>query len=573
MATNQESATTLFALHGTPPHIIHQHNGITYRVGLDGSTVFDAGNGFTIPAPGCPCPEKLLQATGYYFLWINRKWLPFALAIVGLVVLVEVGVLALGEGEAVAAFIARFSFWMNSVLLVLAATAVIGIGIRNTKKCIHFKWGKDDPLLLAPGEISITPDVAVFSESVDETPAEYMARVNAAMAGLKTGQWLLVMRFRSSFLVVQTSDNTSPTVSFLTALRSAPLHGGGQPISHDEALKARTVFNIETWSEYIDYCQRFAEDFAPWAAVEKINHSKNNPIATMLQAASICFALIFFALPMSAQKSKQVGDYLGAVRFEREAPQRGADVSFVFSKSVLSRTGDGAKSYKDLLKSGSYYTEVSDQGALIGVTVGGAVIAPVGGAVKADPITRREATATSAQPLPESVAGGSMFDMLPDSNALQSMKMAHLKEKAHEWVKVAPVLDYYLWRFWGIMGFCLVVGVLLWVLSAVSATDSVKSLHGYAYIGNAITGMHILTKTVLFFLLAFPTVVLLLADAVRVYYTDTFSIFLVVKYAIIALIWYFAFEKILPDSPQMGGGGGGFKGNYPGGRPGLNSGQ
>jgi hypothetical protein len=106
---------------------------------------------------------------------------------------------------------------------------------------------------------------------------------------------------------------------------------------------------------------------------------------------------------------------------------------------------------------------------------------------------------------------------------------------------------------------------MFWVFAKVSAKDSIRDVRGYALIGNAITSMHIWSKTVLFFLMVIPSGVLLLNDTIRMYYTETFNWFFVVKYVIIYMIWQYVFEKILPDSPEVGGGVGSQRGagNYP----------
>jgi len=90
---------------------------------------------------------------------------------------------------------------------------------------------------------------------------------------------------------------------------------------------------------------------------------------------------------------------------------------------------------------------------------------------------------------------------------------------------------------------------MLWVLAKVSAKDSLKDIYGNAFLGNAITQMHIFTKTFLFGIMAIPTVVILLDDCIRAYYTSVFGFWFVVKYIAVYFVWQWVFEKVLPDSP------------------------
>ena len=121
MTQSAESATCYYVLHEKPPYIVYQTNGITYRVSLNGQTLWDAGNGLFIPMPGCPCPERLATAHMLYFLHRNRRWIPGALMVSALIVVMNMALMATEGGEIYAAFITAFAFWMNTILVTLAA--------------------------------------------------------------------------------------------------------------------------------------------------------------------------------------------------------------------------------------------------------------------------------------------------------------------------------------------------------------------------------------------------------------------------------------------------------------------
>ena len=549
MEANKKRAIMHYVLHQNPPYIHCRVNDLDYMVMLNGRTFFDCGNGLTIPAPGCPCPEKLPIANMLYFLHINRKWMPFAVLLCLLAVVVNAGLMLTSGFEMAAAFGQQVSFWMNTALVSLFSLSLIALGIYNFKKGVVVQWGeKEEPKLLLAGEISIAPDVPLFSNSADETPEDYRIRVQAALSALVPGTWIVVMPFRQNFGVIQISNSIDEALEGHVFLRSNPIHDGGVEITQEQAIASANIYSRETWQDYAGYCREFADRFRLWAITEKMT-SKNNPITTVLQQMAVVFALLLFAIPIFAQKSRQVSEYLGETRYKKEAPKNGEEVSFVFSKSVLTRIADGKKTYEKLLPSGPFFTDKADAGTLIGITVGPDDIAPVARITKETVVTKKEA-AVSALPVSDEV-GGSFLDNLPDSLALEGMKAQHLRDKALEWRKIHPVLDYYMWRFWGLMVILFGIGGAFWVIAKVSAKDSIKDLHSYAFLGNAITGMHIWSKTVLFCLMAVPTLVIIIDDAIRAYYTTVFGFWFVVKYAVAYYVWQFVFEKVLPDSPEV----------------------
>jgi len=558
MRTVNKSAT-IYCLDQQPPYLIHTIGEATYRVDLSGKTFLATGSGLDMPMPGCPCPEQLATANAMYWFMRNRKWLPAAVFFVALAVIANVLLLATAGGEYYAAFVLSFSFWANTALAALSALCLIAYTISSFRKGLKLAWGADaDQKLLDPGAITVTPDILVMSESESETAEAYALRVETARATLKRGQYLVVLPFKNPFAVVQTSSPYDDDVQGVTMLRNAPvMEEMSADITPDKLAEATNVFAGETWERYLAYCRDFSKQFVPWAAVRKLHTGAADPIKFV---AALAFAVLLFAVPATAQKSRQVREYLGDLRYSQDRPDNGADVSFVFQRAALSRRADGSKTYAELLRASSVYSDAEDMGKLVGITVNSTAIAPVG---KAEKPAKKAAAGVSAVAIPEDANAAPWYSALPDSSELSVMKAEHLRDKAQEWHRLKPVMDYYAWRFWSIMSFLLVLGCMFWVLSKVSATDSVRSLYGYAFIGNAITGVHIATKTVLFFILAVPTIFIIGSDAIRAYYTDTFSLFMAVKWALTAVIWYYAFEYVLPDSPQMGGGGGG--GDYPGG--------
>lgn len=177
--------------------------------------------------------------------------------------------------------------------------------------------------------------------------------------------------------------------------------------------------------------------------------------------------------------------------------------------------------------------------------------------------------AQSAVPVPPRAGWtgqNSVFNKLPDSASLEVRKAAFMLERAAEWKRVEPVVDYYMWRFE--ISFLVIfigIGGILWVFAKVAARDSIKDIYGAPIFGDVLTRMHIWSKGCLFLILAAVTLVYLGEAVVRYYYTGEMPTFwTLVKWAVICWFWYKVFEFVLPDTPgskpehqsrQLGGGG------------------
>lgn len=444
-------------------------------------------------------------------------------------------------------WIGYFSFVMNTILVVLGGLSLIGWAGLCFFKNVTIDFGGEKPqMLLDAGSVSVAPDTIIMSLSADESSESFKARMDAAFENEGTQKWVLVIAFRHHcFQVLMASDVGKEGVRFF--LRTHGLENITPTMAQTgESMRA---FKSETFGQYIDYCRLLADDFKTWAAHEKTE--RTNPFigATefLKSNAILPMAFLFAMLPGFAfgQKTKQVEQYLGD-RAEMAVPS-GKVVDYVFAKREISVRSQGGN-YLETLKGVAFFQDESDAGKLLLIKVGGEKILPVN-PKKMVETSNSAIEPGSLQPIPDGTPGESFLDRLPDSTELQAMKLAHLKDKALEWRSIRPVLDYYMWRFWGLMVILFGIGGAMWVLAKVSAKDSIKDLYGNAFIGNAITQMHIMTKTFLFCLMAVPTLVIIIDDSVRAYYTSVFGFWFVVKYAAVYWVWQWAFEKILPDSP------------------------
>lgn len=548
-ATSQfdQSATVHYSLHERPEFMVYFHNGYAYKTMLNGQSFVKVAD-MWIPCAGCPVPEKLPMANFLAFLNRNANWIPAMLMGCICVVVTHIALLVTDGAEFAAGWLQTFSATMNTTLVVLAALTLIAWAISAFKKGLVVDFSGAMPKQLAAAStvaISVAPDTGVFSLDETESPDEYNARVRAAIeAG---AGWVLVLPFRSEYGAIHTGGSSDESEGHVF-LRSNPPHDGGEVITFEEAKAAKATYTRERWADYCAYCSEFAKRYNDWAKTAKIQEGVN-PLNVILKRAAVFVFAMFMAFAGQAQKSIHVRKYLGELRYTQDAPT--GEVEFVFRNRVYGRTAGGSKTWEQLLKDSPKYSDADDSGKLVGITLDGKVVLP----------SKKQTTSETAQasaiavpdevPTLPQVAG--FFESLPDSSELAVMKHQSIMERRKQWSKVEPTLEYIMWRFWNLMILIVGIGGILYVLSKASATDAIHDLSGYPLIGNAITWLHIGTKTVLFLILCIPTVVVLGADVIRYYYTQDFSFLWLMKYAVICWAWYYGFQKIIPNSPGWAG--------------------
>jgi hypothetical protein len=557
-----QSATVSYVLHEKPEHILFNHAGSIYKTLLTGQTFVLAGATW-IPVSGTPIPEKLPVLNFMAFLHRNARWIPAALLACVCIVLTHVCLLITDGAEFAAGWLQTFSAAMNTTLVVLALLTLVSWAISTFKKGLTIDLDFGVTKQLAAGStdgISIAPDTAVFSLSDNETTAEYNARVKAAIEA--AGGWVLVLPFQSEYGVIHTGGDALESHGHVF-LRSNPPHDGGETFTAPEAAQAKQIYSRERWADYVAYCSEFARRYTSWAKAAKIQESAN-PLNIILNRATVFAVCMVLSFAGMAQKSVHVRKYLGELRYTQDAPT--GEVDFVFRHRVYTRTAGGSKTWEHLLKDAPGYSDSDDAGKLVGITLDGKVVAPAGKQTKETAHASAVPVSDEIETLPKTKG---FFESLPDSSELAVMKRQSIMERRAQWAKVEPTLEYYMWHFWQLMVLIAGIGGILFVLSKASATDAIHDLHGYPLIGNAITWLHISTKTVLFLILCIPTVVILGSDVITYYYTRSFSFVWLIRYALICWAWYYGFQKIIPDSPGSQGPNNRM-GNYPNGQRFLN---
>ncbi len=542
-----ENAKYAIDLQRSPAVIYVFSQGLKYEVCLkDGSTSVEmAGNLY--PVPGCPFPVELVSARFWAFMSMHTHGLIRVGVTVAALIVLQICLMVFIGGNFAAMSISYFSLFMNTTLCLLFCMVVLAYCGKKFLGNFEFTMfpDKEEVKLLDIGQVSIGADIPVFSLIEDEAAESFEARMRKAMEVAGDEKWVVVMPFKNHMTSIYMGIRPDgETVDAVTFLRHIPFVEG--PFTEKQVFDAMQFSKQQSFSDYMAYCRGFADEYITWSAAEKMpKYSPFETIVSTMKASATCLVLLLFSFsPLNAQKTEQVKTYLGD-RAEMPTPT-GKEVSFIFEKREISVISQG-KDYVQTLQGIPFFQDKQDAGKLLLIKVGGEKILPKS-------LAKREtasaiANPESARPIPEDTQGESFLERLPDSSELQVMKSEHLKNKALEWHSIRPVLDYYMWRFWGLMVILFGVGGAMWVLAKVSAKDSIKDLHGNAFIGNAITQMHIMTKTFLFCIMAVPTVVIILDDCIRAYYTSVFGFWFVVKYAAVYWVWQWAFEKILPDSP------------------------
>jgi len=523
--------------------------GTKYQVNIkSGQTFVQIGEDF-YPVSGCLFPAELAWAKTWAFLLNNWNTLLMVGASMVALTLLQLCLAITYPGDFMGHFIASFSLWMNTALVVgfcLTATAIFVKQFMGGVVVVDLNR-KEKTALIGSGEIGISPDVMVMATSEDEAAESFESRMKTALSETEgTARWVLVIAPRhGTFAVCKNSDLGAPSepVAFL---RTNPFDES--PFDESQVISSTSKYKKENFEQYANYCRLLAEDFKKWASFAKMGKTDVFDVLASTMKSAAILALILFCTPaMSAQKTAQVREYLGD-RADLVVPPAGQMVSYIFNNREIEVRADGVKNYVETLKQAAFFSDKDDAGRLVLVKVGKDKILPT------PPKSGRVASASvegkgiPTMPGKESVG---FLDGLPDSTELQRMKAAHLAGKKDVWKKAEPVLDYYMWLFWGFMGLLIGSGALLWTISSVAATDSIKNVYG-TMVGNVISLAHIWAKTWLFMIMAFVTVVFFLDGSIRYYFTDSVSFWSVAKIVLTCLVWKYVFEKILPDTPGSG---------------------
>ncbi len=548
-------------LHRTPPVLHLTERGSHYEIRLnDGSTAMMIGD-IPVPVQGCPFPSELARARFWAFFHRNFHALMISFMVIACLVALHMALMLTYPGEMIGATISVFSFWMNAALVVTGSAAVIAYTVRKFWGGVAIKWGHDqETQLLTAGSINIAPDMLIASESLDESPESFEARMRAAFeetAG--TQRWVLVVpRGQWKFMVIKNSDLPDAKAMYSEFLRSAPFDP--TPFGELEIARDSSAYTKEPYGNYLEYLRHLTDEYRIWSEAAK--QGAVDPFASianaMKKAMNTITLLLLFTLSMSAQKTTQVIAYLGD-RATIAAPESGKQVDFVFERREISVRANGKSNYIDLIKSVPFFSDADDAGRLLLVKVDGQKIMPKAPATTAEPKQEKMVSEKigegSVSDVPVDL-NTSMFDQIPDSAAFQKMKYADLADKRRQWVKVEPMVDYYMWKFYLWLPLLAVVFAYFWWVASLGSAESVDDLLGHAVVGNIILKSYVISKAMLFVLLILIGAVFSLQWAVTYYYTYDVSFWMLVRIGLIAWLSYQVSKKVLPnlkrDAPAGG---------------------
>jgi hypothetical protein len=195
---------------------------------------------------------------------------------------------------------------------------------------------------------------------------------------------------------------------------------------------------------------------------------------------------VFLYTSLSAQpKSEQVRQHLGP-QYETSAPT--GTVKFRFAKMELRRDGDGRKTYADLLRNVTGYSDADNLGKLQSIQVeyvkdGRVRVAEVP-RVEMAPVYVESSTGDPVRPRISAVALDSTHGeawSLPDSAAIAD-NVEVVKRKigfysSQVWSVTRPVWGVIMYFFWSIFSVLIAFGVIAWYWAKLSANEEMPDIH------------------------------------------------------------------------------------------------
>lgn len=467
-----------------------------------------------------------------------------------------VAALQYGGDEVYLRFVSIFAFWANLVLFMFIVLLFAAAGMYNFKKgvVIHHTlvWTSDGPAL--PSGIDLHPDIAVFSQSPDETAEELADRWEKAQSEA-TGRFAVFIGFRRPVGVIYGRQQGSE-VNITFTRDTPPYQGEDWPV---KITVPGARFHAETWSQYRQYISVFCQHFPEWAETEKVlsapdgNTAATKVLRSMTRTVSVIL-LCFLSVSAFAQKSVRVEKYLGSERYN-SAPEAGT-VKFIFQAAIIPRKSDGNKTYKQILPEGTMYTDSDNAGKLQHIMVekkGGSVmrIAPEDAPIETGHASVPDAP-TSAVP----TDGNSVF-----MDSMQAVEFASkTKQQITETVNgvkrgVTPLWELAMWFFSGFL-LPVLIGLagLLRYVAKTAAGESAVNLHGVPIVGGLLVSAHQWATGVLMVISWIVVLTLLINAYLWLVYLGFSMWFVLIVWAVILWFAETITNWIVPNMPLVGGG-------------------
>ena len=262
--------------------IIFNEGDYRFRVTENGETSVLV-HGMEFPVSGCPIPERLAVANFQFFLFRYRKVWPVLIASIILLVLLQWLLWLLPDSpltEMKWNFVALFSFWMNTALIVTASAPLFVLVAREViLSLIALK--PDSALELAEINFDLGKDILIDSKE-GETREQFTARIEEAKKNITHGVWVVVIAFRNPGGVVITKGESEKILySSDSFLREKPPYETKD--FSGEIEKKGFRFSDESFGEYRNYLSRFCFYFPEYAKARKVELKMSDPLEQYLE--------------------------------------------------------------------------------------------------------------------------------------------------------------------------------------------------------------------------------------------------------------------------------------------------
>lgn len=237
---------------------------VNYKVKPDGST-FILTNDLEIPVNGCPVPEKLAGLNFNLFLWKYRKVWPALAMMTIFAVLLQWCLWLIPDSpmtDMKLNFVALFSFWVNTILIVLASMSFLSWAVYYWFNGT-FRLANPFEMLPEPVETgySILPDIAIWSEE-HESGKDFQTRVENAIKNLGTN-YIVAIAFQHPIgVIIRKGKSLNSPYESEKFFREKPGFDMGEN---------RKNFTTETYNEYREYLSRFFFAFPEYSKAKKMD--------------------------------------------------------------------------------------------------------------------------------------------------------------------------------------------------------------------------------------------------------------------------------------------------------------
>lgn len=467
--------------HGNPPHaVVPQPGGQELLVELGGKSSLIFGNVY-LPLPTCPTPSVALSLA--LRVWWAKKPLEVFAAVTAVLLLSAFFMALMSLSSPSSEYTATLAWGASQGLAllfyggcVIALLCLVGLAMWNFGKGITITKAEPEQKLLGAGELpGIGSDILVFA-SENETPAAFAQRMADASREAIEGQMVVAVPFRSPYVVAfQKGGDTEAVLS-----GQSPRWG----LAHkkEQCYAEGADVSVETYAEYVEFVRWYADGFEKWATSERMKMSADpfGSLVRMMSRMSAVLLLIFASLSVSAQGNiGKVEAYLGDVR---AAMKPRGEVQFVFVGRVITRKGDGSKSFVEVLQIPSGVRPFDNNealGNLLAISNNGAMLEPMN-AQPAAQTTRAAAVAQPVSALP-----------IKDSEPQMELDSANIRKEFDEkgailksGIKMGGQVVRAWWEseLWGaILQILLMVGGLARVFAKVSFSEHRGSPSGHWY--------------------------------------------------------------------------------------------